>query len=399
MKEGRQRQAEHTQRLKQLGLRQVAVWVSDTESWMIAQASAGAKADRLDNADEYIAGLVDRSRQAAVDSFLAVPGKMALFETERDGQRKAMGVKLIAFRTLPVLVTQAMTAGTTWRELADAHPLLEQTTSLGHYHWDTPSFRMACRALGLEHDTGRPRFRPPYETLAEELLHSTAARFDEEPDEWHPIGFTAEVMLDVLNLMRADLRPNPSLLNHIRQHWPKVDRARLPQVDALTRLIGTDELLHISTEQHLVNDDIGMQHTVIDFLPSRHGAGYSATISGFFGEYDADGWVADAYADLHGVAVEPGPERLADSAWLRVVRRRLLEQGVIFIPQAKVDDYLETEGAYWIDRWGGTAKWRDVRTPSWGERLMWRLKPPPLLVDRELALRELARRGGQGAAA
>jgi hypothetical protein len=30
---------------------------------------------------------------------------------------------------------------------------------------------------------------------------------------------------------------------------------------------------------------------------------------------------------------------------------------------------------------------------------MWRLKPPPLLVDRELALRELARRGSTGAAA
>ena len=398
MKEGKQRQAEHTQRLKQLGLRQVAVWVSDTESWMIAQASAGAKADRLDIADDYIAGLVDASRQTLVDSFLSVPGKMALFETERDGLRKAMGVKLVAFRTLPVLATQIMTANTTWRELADAHPLLEQTTTLAHYHWDTPGFRAACDALGLEPDTGRPRFRPPYEALAEELLHGVAVRFDEKPDEWHPIGFTAEIMLDVLDLMRADLRPNPSLLNRARQHWPKVDQARLPQADGLTRLIGTDELLQISTKQHLANDDTGKQHTAIDFLPSRHGAGYSATISGFFGEYDTDGWVAGAYADLHGIAVEPDPERLADSAWLRVVRRRLPEQGVIFIPQAKVDDYLETEGAYWIDRWGGTSKWRDACNPSWGERLLWRLKPPPLLVDRELALRELARRGGQGAA-
>lgn len=399
MKEGKQRQAEHAQRLKQLGLRQVAVWVSDTESWMIAQASTGAKADRLDMTDDYIAGLVDRSRQALVDSFLAVPGKMALFETEKDGQHKAMGVKLVAFRTLPVLVTQIMTADTTWRDLADAHPLLEQTTTLSHCHWDAPNFRAACKALELDPDMGRPRFRPPYETLAEELLRGAATRFDEKPDEWHPIGFTTEIMLDVLDLMRADLRPNPSLLNRAREHWPKVHQTRVPQADALTRLIGTDELLHISTEQHLANDHIGMQHTVIDFLPSRHGAGYSATISGFFGEYETDGWVAEAYADLHGIAVEPDPERLADSAWLRVVRRRLPEQGVIFIPQAKVADYMETEGVYWIDRLGGTGKWRDARTPSWGERLMWRLKPPPLLVDRELALRELARRGGAGAAA
>ena len=397
MKEGKQRQAEHAQRLKQLGLRQVAVWVSDTESWMVAQASAGAKADRLDMADDYIAGLVDRSRQALVDSFLAVPGRMALFETEKDGQRKAMGVKLVAFRTLPVLATQVMTADTTWRELADAHPLLEQATTLGHYHWDTPGFRAACDTLELDPDTGRPHFRPPYEALAEELLHGVAARFDEAPGEWHPLGFTTEVVLDVLDLMRADLRPNPSLLNRARQDWPKVDQARLPHAEELTRLIATDELLHIGTEQRLANDATGMQHAVIDFLPSRHGAGYSATISGFFGEYDADGWVGGSYAGLHGIAVEPDPGHLEGSAWLRVVRRRLPEQGVIFIPKAKVADYLETEGAYWINRWGGTGKWRDARTPSWGERLMWRLKPPPLLVDRELALRELARRGGTGA--
>ena len=363
---------------------------------MIAQASAGAKADRLETADDYIATLVDRSLQTMVDSFMAVSGKVALFEIEKHGQRNAVGVKVIPFRTLPVLLTQVMTADTMLRELYDAHPLLEQTTTLGNYHWDTPSFREACIALDLDPDLGRPRFRPPYEILAEELLHGVAARFNEKPDEWHPLGFTTEVMLDVLDLMRADLRPNPSLLNRARRHLPELERARLAQAEELTRLISTDELLHISTEQHLANDDIRMQHTVVDFLPSRHGAGYSATISGFFGEYKTDGWVAGPYSDLHGVAVEPDPDALAGSAWLRAVRRRLPDQGVIFIPRAKVEDYLEAEGIYWIDKWGGTGKWRDARAPSWGERLLWRLKPPPLLVDRELALRELARHGHAG---
>jgi len=397
MKDGKQRQAEHTQRLKQLGLRQVAVWVSDTESWMITQASAGAKADRLEMADEYMANLVDRSRQTLVDSFMAVSGRMALFEIEKHGERKAAGVKVIPFRTLPVLLAQVMTADTMLQELYDAHPLLEQTTTLGNFHCDTPSFREACVALELASDFARTRFRPPYEALAEELLHGVAARFNEKPDEWHPLGFTTEVMLDVLDLMRADLRPSPSLLNRARRHLPGIKRARLPKAEELTRLISTDELLHISTEQHLTNHDIGMQHTVVDFLPSRHGAGYSATVSGFFGEYETDGWVADSYSDLHGVAVEPDPDALAGSAWLRVVRRRLPDQGVIFIPRAKVEAYLEAEGIYWIDKWGGTGKWRDARTPSWGERLLWRLKPPPLLVDRELVLRELARRGHAGA--
>jgi hypothetical protein len=393
MKEGRQRQAEHTQRLKQLGLRQVAVWVSDTEGWMITQASRGAKADRLDTAADYIAGLVNRSRQALVDSFMAGPGKMALFEIEKDDQRKALGVKLAVFRSMPVLITQIMTADTTFRDFIDAHPLLEQATTLSHYHWDTPGFRETCAALDLDPDSGRPRFRPPYEDLAEELLRGVAARFE------HPLGLTTEIMLDALDLMRADLRPNPSLLNRARKHLPEIEPARLPHAEELTRLIGTDELLHISTEQHLANDGIGMQHAVIDFLPSRHGAGYSATIAGFFGEYASDGWVAEAYAGLHGIAVEPDTGDLADSAWLRVVRRRLADQGVIFMPKTKVGDYLETEGVYWIYKQGGTGKWRDARTPSWGERMIWRLKPPPLLVDRELSLRELARRGDAGGGA
>jgi len=184
---------------------------------MITQASAGAKADRLGGAADYVTGLVDRSRKALVDGFLDVPGKVTVFETEKQGQRKAIGIKILAFRTLPVLATQVMTADTTWREIADAHPLLEQVTTLGCYHWVTPDFRAVCDALELDPDAGRPRFRPPYERLAEELLHGAAVRFDEIPGEWHPLGFTTETVLDVLDLMRADLRPNPSLLNRVRQ--------------------------------------------------------------------------------------------------------------------------------------------------------------------------------------
>ena len=78
---------------------------------MITQASRGAKADRLDTAADYIAGLVNCSRQALVDSFMAGPGKMALFEIEKDDQRKALGVKLAVFRSMPVLITQIMTVG------------------------------------------------------------------------------------------------------------------------------------------------------------------------------------------------------------------------------------------------------------------------------------------------
>ncbi len=103
-----------------------------------------------------------------------------------------------------------------------------------------------------------------------------------------------------------------------------------------------------------------MQSASIEFLPCRYGGGYSATISGFWGDHDVEGWVAGVYGNLHGIAVEPEAKCLDRSEWLRVVRRRLPEQGVLFIPRENVQTYLDTEGAYWIDRWGGGNRWPGI---------------------------------------
>jgi len=39
---------------------------------------------------------------------------------------------------------------------------------------------------------------------------------------------------------------------------------------------------------------------------------------------------------LHGLAVEPHPDELVLSSWLRAVRRRLQQQGVLFIQREDV---------------------------------------------------------------
>lgn len=140
-----------------------------------------------------------------------------------------------------------------------------------------------------------------------------------------------------------------------------------------------------------------MQSASIEFLPCRDGGGYSATVSGFWGDYDVEGWVAGAYGNLHGIAVEPEAKCLDRSEWLRVVRRRLPEQGVLFIPRENVQTYLDTEGAYWIDRWGGRnrwpgiGRWHQARKPSFAERLLWHWKPPSMPVDGELMLQDIVR--------
>lgn len=166
-----------------------------------------------------------------------------------------------------------------------------------------------------------------------------------------------EVILDLLDLMRADLRPSPSVLDNLQQNWAKIDRTDLPHAEMLTQLLATDELLNISAVQHLENKAIAMQRASIEFLPSRYGGGCKARISGFFDQHESDGWVKRAYDHTKGVAVEPAPEELASSAWLRIVRRRLLEQGVVFIPQEKVEDYLKTRGLYWRKHANNFSRW------------------------------------------
>lgn len=185
-----------------------------------------------------------------VAAFLAAPGKMALFEIKKNGQRKAVGVKIFPRRTLPMLTAHALTADTTVAELCDAHPPLKQATALGHYHWDTPRYREICAALGLNADERRPCFRSPYGALAEELL-SAAAQFGEGPQGWSSRGGNMEVVFDLLDLMREDLRPRPLRLKRLRESWCQVDSARLPQHEELTRLVQSDELLHTCPEQHL----------------------------------------------------------------------------------------------------------------------------------------------------
>ena len=140
-----------------------------------------------------------------------------------------------------------------------------------------------------------------------------------------------------------------------------------------------------------------MQSASIEFLPCRYGGGYSVTISGFWGDYDVEGWVFGAYGNLHGIAVEPEAICLGRSQWLRVVRRRLPEQGVIFIARENVQAYLDTEGSYWIGRWGGRktwpgiGHWHQVRRPSFGERLLWYWRPPSMPVDGKLMLQDVMR--------
>ena len=51
--------------------------------------------------------------------------------------------------------------------------------------------------------------------------------------------------------------------------------------------------------------------TSLTFPPSRHGSGCEATITGYRGQHEPDGWFAADYGDLRGIAIEPDRDRLS----------------------------------------------------------------------------------------
>jgi len=176
-------------------------------------------------------------------------------------------------------------------------------------------------------------------------------------------------------------RPLPGLLG---RHGPRPPAPRWELIE----LVNSDELLDTAGLDAGVVRPREMPATGLTFLPSRHGSGYTATISGYWGQHEPDGWVPEGYGDLRGIAIEPDRDALAGQAWLRAVVRRLRGQGVLFLSMAKARAYLAgNEAAYWTWRAGGTPLSMFVRRAAPWQRLLWRVLPR----DRELA----ARRGAE----
>jgi len=128
-----------------------------------------------------------------------------------------------------------------------------------------------------------------------------------------------------------------------------------------------------------------MKSTTIRFLPSRYGHGGNLTITGHYGDMDADGWVAAAYQHLHGVAVRPDISELQSDDWRRTVVRRFEAQGVIFLERDEVQQYMNSEGVYWNTRGKGDG-YESARHPTWMERLLWKFRPPSMPIDERLKM-------------
>lgn len=189
----------------------------------------------------YFAGLKNRSTSSGQNLFVGGEGSMAVFEARRGWRRQVVGVKVLPFRSTTTLVAWPLTRDTTVKQVAEAHPVLALVGKLGNYHWDTPAFRDACVAMSLPPDEGRPIFRARYKALADALMVEQGTR-PLAAERYLPV---AAVLVDLLDLMREDLRPNPVVLDRVMRSWPEVASDGVPFAEEITTLLGSDELLRI----------------------------------------------------------------------------------------------------------------------------------------------------------
>ena len=377
----RQRQAELQRDLKSKGLMSIKV-ITATAAMPAVERICQATADLYLNQHEDVTDdMLDASRRDLLASFLA-SGSPQMVEFRKEGIG-AVGVKMIPWHSTPVLVTHPLMADTDVQRLREQFPLLARVRDLSAYHWKTPAYVTLCADLGIDYLWHAPTFHSEYEDLAWSLLDWDVEVFPQvsrgrSGDVWRVRNF----VFDVLDMLRIDENRSkvspPGIQAEMLELGDLLSIFRLPHLSRLQALCAEPARLDLKD----VSSPVA---TTIRFLPSAFGGGYLASIYGWSGNHEPDGWVPGTYDDLHGVAVMPAENELKFQ-WKKTAVAHLRENGVLFLTKGQAGKYMEHEGAYW--------QWRHGRRhdTSLAQHVLWAVsKPVTPVSDRAVELAQAAR--------
>lgn len=290
-------------------------------------------------------------------------GLVAVFENE--GKTLRYGVTVYPYRHSAFLLVIDLTvkAGEFSRlDLAyGIAPDLDAVLNLSPYSWDTPEYQELCERLGLNPDHRRPKYRLAYKELADRIVAEIGKDCNAD---WDTLG-RKNFWYDFLDLIRADQRPDTSLFERVKRD--AIDFEDAPFADEIAVVL--DEMEDAKLPQ------TPQTFAVVHFLPSAFGTGFNSSLISREGEgCEPDGWHTKLYQGLGGIALDFE----TNTQWLKTVRRRLVEQGVILVPRRMAEVYMQTEGTYWLWANGGFTMFHqiEVRDPTSWEEFIWRCRKP-----------------------
>ena len=159
----------------------------------IARATSDILRDEpLDVTDEMLEGDL-------VESFLKSGAPQLIrFEIEGIG---AVGVKMVPFRSKPVLLTIVLEGETDLDIYRQQFPILQRLLDLENYLWRTPEYVALCAELGIDHLWHEPKFASEHATLAFDLLEWTNHPMKESggPNYYIAQHFVFDMLDDIRN--------------------------------------------------------------------------------------------------------------------------------------------------------------------------------------------------------
>lgn len=363
----RSRQAKLRDTLRERGLTHIRVITSENQRGTIDKLCEVAVALQLGEDMPVPDDSLSEFNEAMVASFLASgTPEMVTFT---DGV-STVAVKLLTFGLCPVLVSMCVAGPEPdMDEFQKKFKLLHRARRLTGYGWDTPAFLVLCEELGLDSSKAKPQFDPQFSALACDLVEWLNKKMLDGSVHINNVAIFT-LVTDIASALQVNVsstvqlsylpdRIGENMEGLIAQNVPRVKELR----SACERVIRANP--HRSEP---------MVYTYIEFLPSSYGPGYKASLYGWVGEHDEDGWQTQ-YSDLHGIALLPSADQLKKRVWVRTCVQKLKRQGVVFLDRQQSENYLQGEGRYWL-WWSG---WRREATLT--DRILWSMKKPPTPLD------------------
>lgn len=179
----------------------------------------------------YVEALPERTYPNVVETIAGLRGSdMAVFELEDEGQLHVFALRGVLFAGLPEIVASPLTPRTERQAIRDAFPLYCEIMDTPRFSWDTPAYRMACGNLGFDPDDQRPEYQREDSVLVEALQNWII-------DPARPYGPDQINVGQVLELIRMDQKPNPTLREEVRMQLPLYRRINLPFLAEIERRV------------------------------------------------------------------------------------------------------------------------------------------------------------------